>query len=731
MRIIPYSGSYRETWDTFLNSTRNGTFLLSRAFLDYHADYFADCSVLVYAEEAMVDNSDDVLGTDGLLALLPASWDEKERKVYTHQSLFYGGLLMEKNVQLQDVLEITQAIFTYYANYLQAEQMIYAPLPYIYNELPSGDELFSLFQAGAKLTNRRVSMVVPLKEYYRMSTLKNSIARRAVGKGMYISRMLVEDETDQEQYVGMLQDEHSVLSLASTSRIRTAEQIRDVISLYPRFIRYYTVKDEEGVQAGCMILVTERVAYMQQLVCSEYGLQNGAVELLLKHLTDTKVGGVKYLDLGSSYVENSLSKMLLNIKENFGSKSVCYDTYTLNLDKLALKKMVSKPRVEEDNRVPYLSLKMLNDTFEPVLSDAVSKAVKSGRYLMGENVKAFEAEFAAYCGAQHCVAVGNGLEALQLMLLAYKEKEGWQDGDEVIVPANTFIASILAITHAGLTPVLCEPRLEDYLLDPAQIAELITPRTRAIMAVHLYGRLCDMDAINVIAREHNLRVFEDAAQAHGARKADGRRSGHMGDAAGFSFYPGKNLGALGDAGAVVTDDAEIARRVRMLGNYGSEEKYVHQMVGINSRMDEVQAAVLRVKLPRLDQDNDVRRAIAQRYAEEINNPLVTLPRMPRFAEEHVYHIYPVRCPHRDLLRQHLLDKGIETLIHYPTPPHLQEAYKGRLGDQDSSVLTEVRFHITCQIHREELSLPLSPVMTEEQIVRIIKAVNEFNVEVED
>lgn len=718
MHIIPYSIGYRETWDEFLASTRNGSFLLSRSFLDYHADVMHDCSLLVYAEDAMVNDTESVLGLEGLIALFPACWNAEEKTVSTHQSLHYSGLLVNSDAKLQDVLQITQAIFSYYANYLQAEKMIYAPLPHIYNDTPNGDELFSLFQAGAKLTRRRISMVVPLQDKHRLPTMKNIIARKAVNSGMYIARMLQDNIEEQQQYVALLQDPTCLLSLDSFSRVLTNEVVHDVIGRYNKFIRFFLVKNDEGVQAGCMVLVSDCVAYIQQMVCTPYGMQHGAVELLLKHLIDDKFGGVKYLDMGSSYVDNTLDKTLLSIKESFGGKVVCYDTYTVNLDKLVLKKMANRP-VQEIEKVRYLNLKLLNDSFEPALSEAVNDVLRSGRYLLGENVKAFEREFAAYCGVKHCVAVGNGLEALQLVLMAYKEKEGWADGDEVIVPANTFIASILAIRHAGLTPILCEPRQEDCLLDPAEITQHISDRTRAIMAVHLYGRLCDMDAINEIGRTYDLRIIEDAAQAHGAHKADGRMAGSFGHAAGFSFYPGKNLGALGDAGAVVTNDDEVASLVRMLGNYGSAEKYAHEYAGINSRMDETQAAVLRVKLRRLNEDNDRRRAIAARYKEEINNPLVYLPRMPKYQGEHVYHIYAVRCRLRDELRQFLTDRGIETLIHYPTPPHKQKAFRE---------WNELSYPVTEKIHHDELSLPLSPVMTEEEIARIIKAVNEFNIE---
>lgn len=722
MHIIPYSVGYKETWDSFLQMTRNRTFLLGRSFLDYYASSLVDCSVLVYSDEVTVDDADQILGTDGLLALFPANWDEQGHRVYTHQALGYGGLLLLPDIKLKEVMSITQALLSYYANYLQAETMVYSPLPFIYNIYPSGDELFALHQAGAKLMRRQISLVVPLNKQQKLPTVKNVIARKAIEKGMYISRMLTEDLGEQQEYLEMLTNESSVLSFSPVSSATDVDTLNRLLQLFPKHIRYYVVKDDEGVQAGCMVLVMDRVAFIQQMVCSAYGRQNGALELLMKHLTGERFEGVDFLDMGSSYVDETLNKSLLFVKESFGGRVVCYDTYELPLDKLAIRKMVKQPAGEEDKRIAYLNLKLLNNQFEPALTEAVTKTVASGRYLLGEHVREFEEAFAGYCGTAHCVAVANGLEALQLMLTAARILHGWKEGDEIIVPANTFIASILAISKAGMKPVLCEPDMESYLLNPANIAELVTVRTRGILAVHLYGRLCAMDTITKIAEEHGLMVFEDAAQAHGAMKSDGRRAGCFGLAAGFSFYPGKNLGAMGDAGAVTTNDEELSRMVRMLANYGSSEKYVHDQEGINSRMDEMQAAILGVKLQRLDEDNETRRSIAGRYAAEINNPLVTLPLQPRCASEHVYHIYAIRCPHRDALKEHLAGRGIETLIHYPIPPHRQKAYVG-LWEGES-------FPVTEQIHREELSLPLSPILTDEQVSRIVAAVNEFNVEEE-
>ncbi len=722
MQIIPYSVGYKETWDSFLAGTRNGSFLLSRGFLDSNAENLSDCSVLVYAEEAMADDSDQVMGTDGLLALFPATWDAARKRVCSHQASGYGGLLLSPDTKLSEVMGIIQAVFSYYANFLQAEAMVYSPLPYIYNDYPCGDELYALHQAGARLVRRKISMVVPLGKQQKLPSVKNQIARKAIEKGMYIARMLADDTEEQQEFAEMLNDEGSLLSLASFSNAGTTETIGQMISSFPRQIRYFVVKSPEGIQAGCMVAVMERVAYVQQLVCSEYGRQNGALELLLKHLTVEKFGGVEYLDLGSSYLDGTPDKSLLAIKESFGGRAVCYDTYELSLDQLAIRKIAQRPVTEDDGRVPYLNLKLLNDRYEPLLTEQVAKTVASGRYLLGDQNTAFEQAFAAYCGTTHCVAVGNGLEALQLMLTAARIKYQWEEGDEIIVPANTFIASLLAISKAGLTPVPCEPSQDDYLISPSAIEPLITPRTRGILAVHLYGRLCAMDSLARLADEHGLLLFEDAAQAHGARRFDGRMAGSFGLAAGFSFYPGKNLGAMGDAGAVTTSDEELALLVRKLANYGSHEKYVHEYAGINSRMDEVQAAILNVKLPHLDEENEIRRGIAECYGSQINNPLVVLPQLPKIPSEHVWHIYPVRCRYRDELKAYLAGKGIETLIHYPIPPHRQQAYAGMWEDGN--------YFVTEQIHREELSLPLSPVMTETQVQAVIKAVNAFNIEEE-
>lgn len=348
------------------------------------------------------------------------------------------------------------------------------------------------------------------------------------------------------------------------------------------------------------------------------------------------------------------------------------------------------------------------------ISAAVQRVVNSGWYLQGNENKAFAEEYARYIGTRYCVGCGNGLDALTLILRAYKEMGRLHDGDEVIVPANTYIATILAITENNLTPVLVEPRIDTFQIDDNLIERAITSRTRAIMIVHLYGLCAYTERINEICHNHNLLLIEDNAQAHGCRYND-RLTGSFGNAAAHSFYPGKNLGALGDGGAVTTDDEELANMIGALGNYGSERKYVFQYKGRNSRLDEIQAAVLRVKLKYLDADNALRRSIAMQYIEHIDNPLLTLPSTD-YCHRSVHHIFPVLCSERDRLQQHLLNQGIQTMIHYPIPPHRQQCYA------DMGLMS---LPITERIHREELSLPLNPTLQQEEIEQIIEAANSF------
>ena len=364
--------------------------------------------------------------------------------------------------------------------------------------------------------------------------------------------------------------------------------------------------------------------------------------------------------------------------------------------------------------IKFLDLKAVTAMHADEISAAVQRVVNSGWYLQGNENKAFAEEYARYIGTRYCVGCGNGLDALTLILRAYKEMGRLHDGDEVIVPANTYIATILAITENNLTPVLVEPRIDTFQINDNLIERAITSRTHAIMIVHLYGLCAYTERINEICHNHNLLLIEDNAQAHGCRYND-RLTGSLGNAAAHSFYPGKNLGALGDGGAVTTDDEELANMIGALGNYGSERKYVFQYKGRNSRLDEIQAAVLRVKLKYLDADNALRRSIAMQYIEHIDNPLLTLPSTD-YCHRSIHHIFPVLCNERERLQQHLLNQGIQTMIHYPIPPHRQQCYA------DMGLLS---LPITERIHREELSLPLNPTLQQEEIELIIEAANSF------
>ncbi len=363
-------------------------------------------------------------------------------------------------------------------------------------------------------------------------------------------------------------------------------------------------------------------------------------------------------------------------------------------------------------KVPFVSFRPMERELDGALRGAFDRVFDRSWYIEGQEDEAFEKAFAEYCGTKYCVGVGNGLDALVLILKALSIGEG----DEVIVPSNTFIATALAVTYAGARVVFVEPELHTFNLDPSRIEAAVTPRTRAIMPVHLYGRACDMDPIMDIARRHGLRVVEDCAQAHGATYR-GRKVGTFGDAAGFSFYPGKNLGALGDAGAVVTDDRELAEKVRALGNYGSDYKYHHIYLGQNSRLDELQAAFLAAKLPLLDQMNAFRQRVAKRYLAQINNPEVILPCVSD-GYVPVWHIFAVRCERRDALEDWLNGRGIGTNKHYPIPMHLQRCYSD-LG------FVEGDFPIAEEISRTELSLPMYYGMTDGEIDAVIDAVNSF------
>ena len=364
--------------------------------------------------------------------------------------------------------------------------------------------------------------------------------------------------------------------------------------------------------------------------------------------------------------------------------------------------------------VRFLDLQKVNSRFRDEILEATQRVVDSGWYLLGQECHDFENSYARYIGTSHCIGVGNGLDALTLIYRAYIEMGIMKPGDEVIVPANTYIATILAITENGLKPILVEPRSDTLEIDDSLIEQAITPRTRSVLIVHLYGRCAYTEQIGRLCREHRLKLVEDNAQAHGCCYG-GRMTGSLGDAAGHSFYPGKNLGGLGDGGAVTTNDDELAKIVRSLGNYGSGRKYVFDYKGRNSRLDEMQAAILRVRLRHLDDDNEHRRQIADYYYDHLDNPLVNVP-MRTAPTENVYHTFPILSPQRDALQSYLRERGIEPLIHYPIPPHRQACY---------AEWGELRLPVTERIHDCELSLPISPVLTFDEARLVCQAVNEF------
>ena len=378
--------------------------------------------------------------------------------------------------------------------------------------------------------------------------------------------------------------------------------------------------------------------------------------------------------------------------------------------------------------IPFLDLKKINEPYEAAFQEKLKTVLDDGWYILGNEVAAFETSFAKYCGTQHCIGTGNGFDALVLIFKGYIQLGKLQKGDEVIVPANTYIASILAILQADLIPVLVEPKLETYNINPDLIQREITSKTKAILAVHLYGQLAEMDAINEIAVANDLLVIEDAAQAHGAISEVESRKSKVENldmqninikTQAFSFYPGKNLGALGDAGAVTTNDSELAKAIQALRNYGSETKYHNDYIGINSRLDELQAAFLNVKLPNLDYENEKRRTIAKRYLSEIKNEKIILPTVSLLGTEqsnHVFHLFVIRTQNRLDLQEYLHKKGIQTVIHYPIPPHNQKAL---------SLWNHLSFPITQKIHDEVLSLPISPILTMDEVSYIVAVLNKY------
>jgi dTDP-4-amino-4,6-dideoxygalactose transaminase len=361
-------------------------------------------------------------------------------------------------------------------------------------------------------------------------------------------------------------------------------------------------------------------------------------------------------------------------------------------------------------QIPFLSLKSSNHAFEEQITQAVADVVASGWYILGDKLKKFEENFAHYCGTKHCIGVANGLDALVILLKA----ADFPTDSEIIVPANSYIATMLAVSNANLNPILVEPNLDTYLIDYQSIEKAVTPKTKAILVTHLYGKCCEMDEINTIAKKYNLKVFEDAAQAHGATYK-GTKTGNLSDGAGFSFYPSKNLGAMGDAGAITTNDDTLAERMRTLRNYGSSAKYVFDYQGYNSRLSEIQAAILQVKLPYLDHQNQIRRKVAERYLVEIKNNKIILP-VKNTVNNDAWHLFVVRCEERDNFRKYLSDNGIGTDIHYPIAPHKQLAYQQ---------WQNLQLPITEKIHETIVSLPLNTTLTPEEISYIIQIINEY------
>ncbi|APA83593.1 DegT/DnrJ/EryC1/StrS family aminotransferase [Francisella tularensis] len=370
--------------------------------------------------------------------------------------------------------------------------------------------------------------------------------------------------------------------------------------------------------------------------------------------------------------------------------------------------------------IKFLDLQKINSIYQQELKDACARVIDSGWYIRGNECESFEQEFAKYCGTKYAVGVANGLDALILIIRAYKELGMFKSGDEIIVPANTYIASILAISANDMVPILVEPNFDDYLLDANKIEEAITAKTVAIMPVHLYGQTCQMDKIYAIAKKYNLKVIEDSAQSHGAYFAD-KKSGNLGDASGFSFYPGKNLGAIGDAGAVTTNDKALADTITALANYGSHEKYKNLYKGTNSRLDEIQAAMLRVKLKYLDIDIQVRREIAEYYISNIKNDKIILPIQNsqlniQNYQNHVWHLFVIRTENRDKLQKYLLDNGIQTVIHYPIAPHHQQAYRE---------WNSASYPISEQIHNQVLSLPIGQHLSMDDVKKVVDIINKY------
>ncbi len=422
-----------------------------------------------------------------------------------------------------------------------------------------------------------------------------------------------------------------------------------------------------------------------------------------------------YIDMDSDLFMDDSEDYIIELSANLvGAKIITRDEKFLQNSQVTISIADYFNLNQKQSAIPFLELKDVNAPYACNFEKAFDDVISSGWYLQGSFNKTFEQNFAAYCGVKHCIGVANGLDALILILRAYKELGYLSDGDEVIVPANTYIASILAVSANNLTPVLVEPDINTYNLNADLVEKHITSKTKVIMPVHLYGQAVEMAKIWELAGKYNLKIVEDSAQAHGACYK-GKRTGSLGDASGFSFYPGKNLGALGDAGAVTTDDDQLADAVRAIANYGSQKKYVNQYKGINSRLDEFQAAFLNIKLRSIDKDTSKRQAVAKYYCENIKNKKIVLPKVKN-EDSHVWHLFVIRTSERDELQEYLSDNGIQTLIHYPTPPHKQEAYKE---------WKDLSYPISEKIHREVLSLPISPMLTDEDMKYVVEVINNY------
>lgn len=730
MTVVPYSVTRKDVWDAFVDVCRQGSFIFKRDFMDYHAERYFDCSVMVCQGLTEDDNyKENELHVQDVVAILPANWDEEARRVESHGGLSYGGLLTREDASQVDVLRCMQLVMKYYRNYLGAKELIYKPIPYIYSALPAEEDRYALFRAGATLERRMVSTVVDQMHALSVKSLKQDSAIRAVDAGFYIERVLERRWDVLEEFWSLLNDEES--KVRGTEHLHSFDELKLLMDRFPKDICLLVVKNvETRIVAGVLVFETRQVAHIQYVAATREGRDNGALDLLFRHLIVERYKSMRYIDFGSSNSSDcqDLNEKMIFQKESFGGRAVCYDIYKVELKEFELGDMF---RIDQGNAevksVKYLDLGKVTASFEPELGSAMRRVEESGWYLLGNENKVFAEAFAKYIGVKHCITTGNGLDALKIILRSLKLINGWKSGDGVLVQGNTYLATVIAIRDAGLLPVLYDvdanlcvdsnadlDKQKQYINIAAKDAADKGIKLRAIMPVHLYGRVWNMDVFRDVVEACHLIVVEDAAQIHGA-EWKGKKSGALGMAAGWSFYPGKNLGALGDAGCITTDDDRLAVVAEKMRNYGFREKYLAEVEGVNSRMDELQAAVLGVKLRRLDADNARRRDIARMYIEGIDNPLLKLPTMPKVENECVWHVMPVYCAVRDRLKKYLADNGVESLIHYPKPPHMQSTWKGEHVDLGQ----------TEKLAREELSLPIGPVMSDDEVKRVIDVCNDF------